>query len=207
MLRLSIRQAEAMFGSREALAHKTHSREALAVVGAPRLEQFLAAGVGIPSFISGGFTLNDLLNLGMCGSSFNCAVSAKTASRFVGLEGKWEALTSWSLVDLAQADATLTDFEYLGVTLHSLRARGLPGPGFVGVQNVTMDEWKGLGLVKADLMRMQLTTACYRRLGWTYQDMQRCWGFTTTDMTHIGFKLSMCLTGTVRGGKRPGCFP
>ncbi len=193
MLRLSIRQAEKMYGHKLALANRIHPRERVLASNGPRFEVYKDAGIGVSAFLASGFTISDLLDIGMCGSCFATEPASAGVSRFEGLADQWHELASWSMVDLAQSNATMLDMKLLGVTMESLRSRGLPAPGFVALKTVSMNEWKEFGLRKADLVAMRLTTEMFRRKAWAYHEIQACWGFKPSDMTHIGYRLTFGL--------------
>ena len=192
MLRIGMRQAEAIFGIARAPRCRTITREALQASNSPKLKAFIEAGVPVTLFLESGFSLNELVDLGLSGACYeNCVGPA----RFAGLEGKWGELLRWNIYDLIAANATMADLRLLGVTLPGVMGRPLFGHGFPLLHTVSMREWRDFGITKEVLMGLRSTESTYKKLGWAYGDMVACWGFTPADMQHIGYRISL---GSVR---------
>jgi hypothetical protein len=184
-----MKQAEALYGLRAATHNRNVTVESMEAPARPHLSKFLAAGVHAGVFLRAGFELQDLVRFGLSGSCYADTTIQEPA--FTGLEGKWGGLRNWTIFDLVAARATLTEIRSLGATLSSLIQRKGFRSGFLALSNVTMEDWKEFGLVKAHLMELRLTPHEYTRLGWTFQNGKACWNLSVAEMTHIGFRLKL----------------
>jgi hypothetical protein len=202
MLCLSLQEADRLHRHTKGTARAkgdafTTRRLSRADVLAPngmRFSDYVHAGVGVTRFLQSGFTLPELLSIGLSGASVRkitgTALSDKRNGCFA-LKDHWDELTTWTMVDLAMAGSDQADMAFLGVTLPKLRARGLLGAAFVAMTAMTMQAWHAFGIDKADLQLLGLTGASYRAMGWGYASMQMLWGFSVDDMSHVGFTLKM----------------
>jgi len=191
MLRLTPPQVAVLFPTRSVLQPVP---VACALLDrAPCVSQYVNAGVSVRTLLGTGLSVSELLGKGLDGRIFadaNGRGGAKVReARFAGLEGQWDALVTWGLTDLANADASLADFALLGVTLPSLRARGLRGDAFVACKQIHMVEWHAMGITKRDLLAMNLKSVHFQEMGWVYTDCAELWGWNTEDMRHLGFQL------------------
>jgi hypothetical protein len=189
MLVLSLMEADALFAG-AAFSNRRLPRATVLACARHRFHDYAKAGVGLSRFLKGGFTWPELLSIGLTGVSLG-RVPGVSLRDTPALDGVWEELSTWTMVDLAMANMTLDDLRYLGVTMSGLRVRGLTVSGLLAMHLMKMEHWAALGLTSQDLRNLRMTTVNYRALGWGYAAMQGTWGLTTVDMSALGFRLAL----------------
>jgi hypothetical protein len=187
MLRLQSSHANRLFGVAHAPHKRLITRESISDHNTPRMKRFIGVGVSVSIFTAHGFTLDDLLQLGLSGDCFSA--KQQLTPKFAGLEKKWDSLVTWTILDLVHANATFREICALGVTLPSLMGRDMFMHGFPLLRAMTMQNWRDFGMNKTVLLGMKADAALFRRLGWDYGKMVACWGFTPAEMHAVGFRL------------------
>jgi hypothetical protein len=190
--RLTLREADVLF-SKDAFHQRRVDVNALLAPGAIRFAAFTRAHVGLARFVDGGFTWADLLAIGLSGDTLGRTPGVPLLSPNGGLPcmcGVWDELTTWTMQDLGLARMTLADLVFLGVTVASLRNRGLTADGVGAMRHsLTMADWFRFGLDKEDIRSLRLNKHGFHAIGWGYSELQRIWSLTADDMMDIGFRL------------------
>jgi hypothetical protein len=153
---------------------------------------FRTAGVPLVQLQRGEFTVHNLLDLGMCGADFADVIPALGVSRFEGLQNQWQKLVAgtasraWTATDLTQAQSTMADLQYLGVTLDSLC---LTKELIVGLPKIRLAEWVAFGMTLARLSPLGLKRPDFDTLQWTYLDVVHAFDLRAPAMVQLGFTL------------------
>lgn len=138
-------------------------------------------------FLKAGFSVAELMSIGLSGECY----SKLPRNTFLGLEGRWHELTHWSIMDLVAASANIEEIKSLGANIDTLRSRPMFTHGIPRLCNVTMENWRDFGMTKQIMIHHRFDNAFYNKCGWTYGSIAACWGFTPTDMAHVGYRINV----------------
>jgi hypothetical protein len=196
-MRLTVNQHRVLFGTQRAASMPSVLSYEAAALHKITFATLHAVGLTVQQLLDGGFTLENLLTLKMCGADFVTRLATRRVvrrvvppmSRFAGLQNTWPHLSTWTLDDLVTTGATMAELLFLGVTAATLRARGLNFTLVTGLPAITPAEWAVFGLNIADILCMRLEPHHLRDNQWSFLAVKAAFRPSNSEMHSIGFTL------------------